>query len=469
MRIPLHLALAALALHALPGSLRAQTYYEDVRPVLVDTCMGCHSEAGVAWSMESAERTYERARRIARAVDARRMPPFIAAPGHQEYVGDVSLDDKTIAMIRRWAEAGYPKGDARPDPTPPPLSAQLHHPRFEGDVSLDVLGEGGYLPDQESSDDYRCFLVDWNENTETFMTGFRARPGNRNVAHHTVVYAVEPEMWSRYREIETIDEGPGYTCFGGALPDRLVEPERRAEYEERYPDGVLELARANWWLAHWAPGMDGHVFPEGTGIRMKPGSGLVVQMHYYAETAPGERDVGTAIDFMTAPAVERPAMHLSQTFNPWLAGVRNGTMVIPEGEMRTYEYGSTLGSLLNYIARLTGVSADEVSGLEVHSANLHMHAMGHSGEVTLRHPSGRVETLLEVPRWDLRWQRDFTFTAPKIFSREALDQVRLAVRCTFENTTEATVFGGYGSGDEMCFNFSYIAVQTPESGDAARE
>jgi hypothetical protein len=40
------------------------------------------------------------------------------------------------------------------------------------------------------------------------------------------------------------------------------------------------------------------------------------------------------------------------------------------------------------------------------------------------------------------------------------------VECTYENPTDEPIYGGYGSYDEMCFNFSYIAVR---SGEAATE
>ena len=459
------LVLLAVLLAAAPTT--AQTYYEDIRPVLVENCVRCHSESGIAWSMEDAEATYERARRISRAIDLRRMPPFLAEPGHQEYVGDISLPEETLAMVRRWAEAGHPKGTERPDPEP--IAMAGHHSAFEGDVTLEVLPGTSYLPEPSRDDDYRCFLVDWTEDAESYITGFRAVPGNTNVAHHVVVYAVQPEMWERYKELEDGEEGPGYQCFGGALPDRLGNRTVRAEYEERYPDGVRQLNRANFWLAHWAPGMDGHVFPEGTGLRMEPGSGLVVQMHYYSGDAPGERDAETRMDFMTEATVERPAVHLAQTRGEWLGSSRNETMVVPPGEMRTFAYRDRLGDLVNYIGAVTGVDPADITGLELHSANLHMHAFGHSGEITLQHETGELETLLSVPRWDLDWQRDFTFAAPKIFDLEALDDVFLDVRCTYENPTDQTVYGGYGSFDEMCFNFSYIAVVqgTPTEGEPA--
>jgi hypothetical protein len=421
--------------------------------------MGCHSEAGVSWSMEDPERTYQRRRRIASAITNRRMPPWLAEGGHQEYVGDRSLDDASVELIRRWAENGFPKGEARPDPAPVASNAMAHHMAFAPDLSLEVIPGTSYLPNQERSDDYRCFLVEWPGEEMGYVTGFRALPGNRRVGHHAVVMAVEPGMWDRFMELEDVDEGPGYQCFGGAVPDNLVQPERRAEYEARYPDGIRELDQSNFWLAHWAPGMDGHVFPEGTGIPMKPGSGLVVQMHYYASAAPGEADAGTRVEFMVEDDVERPAFHLSQTRGDWLRGERNQTMVIPAGEQKRYEVRNRMSDLMGLVSYVTGVPADEVQGLELHSANIHMHAFGHSGEVMLTHGTGWAETLLRIPRWDLNWQRDFAFLEPKYIPRDELERTFLTIRCNFENTTEGPVYGGYGSMDEMCFNFSYIAVQ----------
>jgi hypothetical protein len=435
----------------------AQNYYTHVRPVLVQNCMSCHTGAGPGWSMEDPEETLLKRELIVGMVLERMMPPWLAEGGHQSYVGDMSLDRDVLELMRQWRDAGFPVGEPRPDP------AAAHGHGFQPDLSLAVLPGGPYLPNQERSDDYRCFVVEWTEDEPGYVTGFRASPGNRLVAHHVVVHAVSPGMLPRFRELEESEEGTGYQCFGGVLPDRLGRRADREAYEARYADGVRELGRSTFWLAHWAPGMDGHTFPEGTGIRMEPGSALVVQMHYYGAQAPGERDAGTLVEFQLAREVERPAFHLPQTYNPWLAAERNRSMVIEPGETATFETADDLGDLMPYIARVTKVDEERIQGLEIHTVNLHMHAFGHSGEITLTGKHGRKETLLAIPRWDLRWQRDFVLAEPKQFARDELAGTRLAVQCTFRNHRDETVYGGYGSFDEMCFNFSYIAVK---QGDA---
>lgn len=457
--------LLVIAMLVTPSAVDAQDYYTDVRPVLVERCMGCHSEDGIAWSMEDPEETYDERRAIAGAVTIGKMPPWLAEPGHQEYVDDLSLEEEVIGMVAAWRDEGYPKGMPRPDPDIDAIRPTVFRP----DLSVEMMPGASYLPSQSMEDDYRCFVAEWTGDEPGYVTGFRAVPGNLNVAHHVVVYAVEPSMVERFEELDAEEEGLGYQCFGGAVPDRLGDRSERAAYEARYPDGVRELNRSAWWLAHWAPGMDGHRFPDGTGIKLDPGMGLVVQMHYYTADAPGEADRETRLDFQFADEVEKPAFHFSQTWGPWLGSERNGTMVVPPGQKATYETSDELGDLVGYAAAIAGVDESRITGFEVHSANLHMHAFGHSGVISLIDDAGRHETLLSVPRWDLHWQRDFTFQEPKVFSREELDDTTIRVQCTYYNPTEDVVYGGYGSYDEMCFNFSYIAVQVGESAtDATR-
>jgi len=453
------IVLAALA----TGSASAQEdYYGGIRPVIEERCLGCHNESGIAFSMEEAEATYERHRDIARMVAGRRMPPWLAEAGHQEYEEDLSLDPGTVARFRRWADAGFPKGSVVGGGAVTPAPA----PTLVPDLSLEVMPGQSYLPNQDRSDDYRCFVVDWPLDRKGYVTGFRTRPGNDLVSHHTVVYAASSHVRERFHELTEGEEGLGYQCFGGALPDRLGQTEERDAYEARYPDGVRELSFNSFWVAHWAPGMFGQSFPEGTGIPLTPGSALIVQMHYYTKEAPGESDEGTILDFTLADEVDRPAFHLPQTNNRWLNGEGNGSMVIPPHQKATYAVTETLGDWMGYVAAVTDVPEDEIAALEIHSANLHMHAIGHSGTIYLTDRNGRVETLLSIPRWDLAWQRDFTFVEPKVFDRDDLDRTRLTVECTFENPRDETAYGGFGSDEEMCFNFSYVAVRR---GQAAAE
>lgn len=436
----------------------AVDYYSDVRPVIERKCVMCHQESSVSFSFEDPGQTYTYRQAIAAAIAARRMPPWIAESGHQEYREDISLSTAELRLFSEWADEGFPKGEEARDREPvPPVYAP-----FSEDLAVEVMPGDSYLPNASRADDYRCFVVDWPVREPKYITGFRAVPGNLDVAHHLVVMAAAADIADRYKALEEEEEGKGYQCFGGPVPDRLQDEKEREAYEQRYPKGVEELNNKSFWVAQWAPGTDGYAFPEDTGIRMQPGMALIVQMHYYSAFAPGERDSGTRMEFMLADEVSKPAFTLPLTRFEWLDGKANGSMVIPPGERRTYVESIDLEQLRDMAAAVTDTPAGRIDALEVHSANLHMHSYGASGVISLIDRHGREETLLSVPRWNLNWQRNFTFTGPKVFGRDDFADTRIRVRCTYENPNEEPVYGGFGSDDEMCFNFSYVALVAGE-------
>ena len=431
----------------------AADYYGDIRPVIERKCVMCHQQSSVSFSFEDPEHTYKFRQAIASAVAARRMPPWLAEAGHQDYRENISLTTAEVRLFSEWADAGLPKGEEREREPVTPLYAP-----FVADLAVEVMPGDSYLPKASRVDDYRCFVADWPLEENSYIIGFRAVPGNLKVAHHLVLFAAAAEVADRYKALDKEEEGKGYQCFGGPVPDRFEDESERAAYETRYPEGIKELNSNSFWVAQWAPGTDGYAFPDNTGIPMHPGMVLIVQMHYYSAFAPGERDSGTRMEFTIGDEVSKPAFILPLTRDEWLNGKDNGSMMIPAGERRTYVASGNLEQLRDYASGLTDVPAERIDALEVHSANLHMHSYGASGVISLIDSHGLEEILLSVPRWDLNWQRNFAFESPKVFEREELANAQIRVQCTYENPKDEPVYGGFGSKDEMCFNFSYVAL-----------
>lgn len=453
-------AAVGLTAWAIATQAPGANYHDDIRPLIERKCVTCHSEASVSFSFEDPEQAYGYRQAIAAAVAARRMPPWIAEPGHQAYREDISLTAAELKLFDEWARAGFPKGEARArQPLPP-----VYEP-FSPDLSVDVMPDESYLPNAARVDDYRCFVADWPVDGATYITGFRAVPGNLRVAHHLVLFAAGAEVADRFRALEREEEGNGYQCFGGPVPDRFQDERERERYEKRHPGGLESLNSNSFWVAQWAPGTDGYAFPQDTGIPMHPGMVLIVQMHYYSAFAPGERDSGTKMEFMLDDEVSKPALTVPLSRPAWLYGKENGSMMIPPGERRTYADSLNLEQIRDMAAAITGTPAARIDALEVHSANLHMHSYGTSGIISLIDRHGRQETLLSVPRWDLNWQRNFAFESPKVFRRDAFADTHIRVQCTFENPERDPVYGGFGSDDEMCFNFSYVALAVGQGQD----
>ena len=100
---------AAGLLLTLPMQAQQPTYYQDVRPVLVENCLRCHDGTGAAWSMTDAEETFTRRRKIAQAIMERHMPPWLAEGGHQEYVGNPMLEEYILKVVQGWRRAATPR------------------------------------------------------------------------------------------------------------------------------------------------------------------------------------------------------------------------------------------------------------------------------------------------------------------------------------------------------------------------
>jgi hypothetical protein len=453
MRTGLKLFTAILAGWALQAKAENVEFYKDVMPLIESRCITCHSHEGVSFSYENADEAYALRMAITDAVVNERMPPWLPEAGHQVYVDDFSLTAAEKAVFADWAEAGYPRAQQSAS-----VAKKKSSYVFDADLTLDVLPVESYLPDQDRKDDYRCFIVDWPYEEDMYVTGFMASPGNLRVAHHLVNYTVGPEGAEILRTLSEEEEGPGHQCFGGPFPDKLGDDEYQARLEKRFPGGFDAMVDNYFWLSHWAPGIYGLEYPEESGVLVRPGSVVVVQMHYYSAFAPGESDRNTSMHFKVAPSVAKPSVNHPLSRNDWLRSSRNGSMVIPPGESKTWEVSRSIERIAGYAAHALRIDPDEIAAVELQSAAVHMHAFGASGSTSLLHINGQKEMLLNIPRWDLNWQRDFMFTEGKLIPRAEFEDTRLTVECTFANYTDENVYGGYGSDDEMCFNFSYISV-----------
>src|SRR5438105_15488835 len=120
-------ALFAAAPAAVAADARAAApvvFTKDVAPILQDKCQACHQPNSIApMSLITYEETRPWARSIRNRVAARQMPPWHIdrSVGVQKFKNDMSLTDRQIDTIVRWADAGAPQGDPRDMPPPRPL------------------------------------------------------------------------------------------------------------------------------------------------------------------------------------------------------------------------------------------------------------------------------------------------------------------------------------------------------------
>jgi mono/diheme cytochrome c family protein len=414
------------------------TYYTDVKPILDGRCVSCHSKGDIGpFALDTYAAAKATKEQIVTRTSARTMPPWGADAGDTKYKFDPSLSDDQIATLKAWVDAGAPEGDpAKEGAALPSVDQKLSR------VDLTLKMPEAYTPTL-SPDEYRCFILDWPEQETMFVTGFNANPGQRSIDHHIAAFLVRPDnpvgpsVFDTLAQLDAEDPEPGYKCFGG-------------------PAGSSDVQIPAQQIGQWVPGQGGGDFPAGSGIKVPPGSKIVLQMHYSLANGNVPADL-TTIDMKIDKTVDKMA-----AFAPWLdpAWV-DGGMPIPAGEKDVMHErtGDPRGFFKLFVADM-----DVAPGFVMHSVMLHMHRLGKSATVRMKTVDGTEKTLLSVSSWNFNWQRLYQLEEPVTFHKG--DQ--LTVECHWDNSQEAQpvvdgvkqppkdVNWGEGTVDEMCVDNNYI-------------
>jgi hypothetical protein len=225
-----------------PPAAADVTFARDVAPILNAKCVTCHREGEVA---PMSLRTFEEVRPFAKAIKekvaTRQMPPWFADRSIGSFSNDPSLTQGEIATISAWVDAGAPQGSAADLPKPPTFTDgwQLGEPDYVvelPEVHIPATG-GDYFPTPNLSLDLK---------EDRWVRAIEIRPGNREVTHHSVIFATG---------------NPMALMMGGG-------------------DGLFDV------LAVWAVGTAPTVYPEGTGRWIRKGQMLRTNLHYHPNGTP---------------------------------------------------------------------------------------------------------------------------------------------------------------------------------------
>lgn len=401
------------------------TYWKDAKGILDEACVSCHRAGDIApFPLNTFAEVSAVAAILPTALESGSMPPWPPAAGCNEYAHDRSLAPDQLNILLDWLADGSPEGD--PADAPPPAQEPA---AFHEDALLSMTE--AYTPTQEP-DDYRCFVIPWNETEPRYVTDFEFRPGVREIVHHVIATVVEPDNVEQLDAMDAADAGPGYTCFGG--------PGIRGRQ-----------------LASWVPGVGVVEYPAGHGVLVNPGSKVVVQMHYNTLSLAPQAD-RSAIALRLAEAVERPLTVLPLADIGWITGAN--PMTIPAGEAKVVH---SVRMDLDYpvvtrlLAAIGGQPGDPIL---IHQVPAHMHTLGRQIRISVHRSTGRDECLLSIDDWDFNWQGGYFLREPvEVGPGDSLD-----LTCTWDNSaanqpiidgklaTPIDVEWGEGTRDEMCLS-----------------
>lgn len=389
-----------------PAIRTTPTYHADVKPILQRHCVACHATAEierkiVLSSYESASTVHDL---VAHAVAERRMPPFGADHGGTcgTFTDARWLKDEEIQILQSWSASGAPEGDrasSSPNAEGYPAAA-----RVEPTLRLTT---GAFLPTYDHGV-VRCFVVDPALSEDRFLTALRVQSnrGPWSVQQATLYSLDSPEAEAAAAELEARDPTPGYDCIAGTL-----------------------VAPATL-LTGWTWGVPTFRLPDGTGLRLRAGRKLVVQVHYNTVLASPEPDVSEI------------GLELAQ------GAVREATMLRIGGGELDLRSADPLGTQLIDVESAPIITPGEVLGIYPR-----MRLFGSS--LRLENVTGDArDCMLWMPRWDFHGkQRLFVYAEPRAV--EAGQTLR--VTCTYSNSgRERPLKSGDADDDEECTAYAYV-------------
>lgn len=401
---------------------KTTSYLRDVQPLVERSCKTCHTAGGVApLALDTPEQVVALGPALWSAIDSGRMPPFFAATSCNTYEGDVRLTAAEKALFKTWLDEGAPLGEpaeARHAPTP-----QL--PVVRHDIDLSIGGDFDVRA-MNDSDNYQCFVMDPGNAADVMVRGYEVIPGNLAVVHHVLAYVVPPDQRAQLEALDAQDPKLGYRCQTGGV-------------------GITGANRNQ--IAGWVPGQYPSRMPVDTALLLPGGSRIVVQIHY----------------------------NLYALSNPSVSPFDRTRLALETAPMGMYRRGQILPMLKPNLSIAAG-DANSVQTLEValpaafrgatvYRAMAHAHQLATQIKLEVIKPNGSTACVLDNPKWDFNWQRDYTLTAPV----QLVTGDRLRITCTYDNSAAnqppvggvqqppRNVAWGEGSFDEMCMTYLTFA------------
>lgn len=428
----------------------APTWHQDIAPLVIEKCSGCHKENGIApFSLENYDSAKVFAMRMAEVVEEGSMPPFLAqetdaCKPRLGWKDDLRLSADQKKLLRRWAEAKTPKGDeksAAETKAPAPVTMDRE------DVIMPVPEE---FVIEGKKDLHVCAIVDPKLTKDEYVTERLVTSGNAKVLHHVVSYVIEPgqvedpagsgKMRTRTRaELEAVlkaakgvGSGGSYKCFGGPALQGIV---------------------TTTMLDAWAPGTMPNKSPPNSGQPISKDSLVLLDIHYHPT---GAREVDSTTKLSLRLAASKPA-YVSRTLllgnfegQVGVGGTGSGgvgNLVQQPGESKA-EF-MVPPNAKGHVEDMTWTWRLPLGSIRVTGMGTHMHYVGRKMRITLEHkaPSSaetKEECLIETPSYDFNWQRgygfDVDYDASFDTAYKALPEMRdgdtLKFHCEFDNSMD---------------------------------
>lgn len=358
MRTKIVAACVCLVTALAAGAGRAETYADDIAPLMQKHCIGCHRPGvGTPFTLMNFGEVSTKAKTILHVTQDGKMPPWKPERGHTPLLGERGLSDAEKDIIKRWVEQGTPEGDpAHVPPTPvfPESGWRLGTPDLVVEMTepFDVPADG--------PDIYRNFVVPLPElPAGKWLKAVEFRAGTPAVVHHCLL---DLDYDGRARQEDADAPGPGFEAM-----DQLYEDTR---------------------IAAFAVGGSPYFFPEGVAYAIPKGTDLVLESHFHP-TGKAEQERSRVGLYLTDQAPVREMVNLQV---PPAFGLTTAFRIPAGDPAYTLEHSFTL--------------SHDVQAVQLFP---HAHYLCKQMKCVATLPSGEAQVLIWIKDWDFAWQEQYAF------------------------------------------------------------
>ena len=249
------------------GDTENPTYFRDIKPLFLRSCVPCHRSGGPA---PFALDTYESLRKHGPLVRiqsvSRAMPPFRAHTDFGEFSDIPILSDSQLVMIQRWFQLGQPKGEQLPnDPAAHPKAIAVHST--------------------------------WSHSAN----GYRSRAEG---VRYWMTYRISTSKMPKLIRSLTFTPKSPKLVTGFSFGFAKIDSSTKKSPIESF--GTISNSQASI-VGRWAPGYRNWTLPTGSSLSVPAGHDLLIQVQY--QPSGKEEDAG----FVVAASAGQPKDKVTQS------------------------------------------------------------------------------------------------------------------------------------------------------------
>lgn len=364
------------------------TWVDDIAPIIHQNCVPCHrTDGGAPFNLIDFDDVVKRKKMIKYVTGIGYMPPWPADKSYRHYANEKGLTIDQIDKIKKWVNNGAPYGDSLKTVKPPkyPIGSQLGEP----DLVLSMTDS--FRIDGRNRDIFIMAKIPFEIPKDKYVKAIEFVPGNRNLVHHVNAHIV------------TYDERKA-NVFEGV---HVVEYDQLASSEKVFealslPNDDDTYPKLMENVCNYLPSVVPVEYPNGIGGYFLPKKGalLLNDLHY----GPTPKDNWDKSSFNIFYANKKPE-RLLQEFYLGTYGVSPvlPNLIIKPGEVKKVHSEYRLKK--------------DISLLTI---NPHMHLIGKSFKAFAIEPAGDTIPLVNIPKWDFRWQYYYTFEKIQVLKKGTL-------------------------------------------------